>query len=147
MLSFLKHNKDIELWMVDYAGLAKSMPVGRYDPHLKEFEVIQELYRSAKEICKTADIGCLLINQFNGDGVAASLSGKTIHPGHIQGGQIIERHADASIVMTMTAEQELAGLRCISTDKQRAATPVKNLPLQTDLAVSIFRQIRVDGVS
>lgn len=142
MYSFLKHNRNCQLWVIDYAGLAKSRPVAKFDKRYDGYEIIVELYRRAKEIAKTADIGVFIINQFNDKGVEASEQGKPILPGYTQGGFIASRQADYDLAMTMTQAQKLANLCMLSTVKERAAVGFKNQPLSRDLAVSIYRQIK-----
>lgn len=142
MYSFLKHNRNCQLWVIDYAGLAKSRPIAKFDKRYDGYEIIVELYRRAKEIAKTADIGVFIINQFNDKGVEASEQGKPILPGYTQGGFIASRQADYDLAMTMTQAQKLANLCMLSTVKERAAVGFKNQPLSRDLAVSIYRQIK-----
>ena len=142
MLSYLRHNRNTQLWVIDYAGLAKSKPTGRYARYLEEYEIITEVYKQSKEISKIADIAVFIVNQFNEKGIQAAYAGKTILPGYIQGGQIATRHADYDLVMCMTEEQELAGMATLSTLKKRAAKGFKNTPIVRDLAVSIFRQMK-----
>ena len=125
-----------------YAGLAKSEPQKKFAKRLEEFEVIGELYKNAKEIAKVADIGVFIINQFNEKGVQASYMGKRILAGHVQGGQIIQRHADYDLALCMTEEQELARMRSLSTVKKRAAVGFQNKLLSVDLSVSMFRQVK-----
>ena len=142
MYSFLKHNRNCQLWVIDYAGLAKSRPIAKFDKRYDGYEIIVELYTRAKEIAKTADIGVFIVNQFNDKGVEASEQGKPILPGYTQGGFIASRQADYDLAMTMTQAQKLANLCMLSTVKERAAVGFKNQPLSRDLAVSIFRQIK-----
>ncbi len=139
--SFLRRNRNTQLWIIDYAGLAKSVPIGKYAGRKDKYEVITELYEGAKDIAKTADIGVLVLNQFGKEGCEASLAGKRIMPGHVQGGQIIERHADYDIAMCMTEEQENASMRTFSTIKKRSAKGFQFVPFVIDAAVTILRQI------
>lgn len=140
MYSYLRHNRGTKLWIIDYAGLAKSKPVGKYDKRYDDYEIIVEVYKSAKTIAKVADIGVFILNQFNEKGNEAAYAGKRILPGHVQGGQIVSRHADYDIAMTMTEEQELASMRMLSTVKKRGAKGFRNIPVSVDPAVSLFRQ-------
>lgn len=142
MYPLLRRNRNIDYWIIDYAGLAASRPVDKYAPRLQGFEIIQELYKRVKDIIKTADIGALIVNQFNKDGVEAARMGKPIIAGHVEGGQIVERHADYEIAMTATEEQSLANTMMMSTVKVRAAKGFKNVPFNKDLSVSIFRQLK-----
>lgn len=145
-LSVLKRNKNMRLWVIDYAGIAKSKPTEQYAHHKDGYEIIQDLYKNAKEIAKTANIGVLILNQFNKEGVAASLSGKRIMAGHVEGGQIIERHADYDIAMCFTEEQEQANIRTLSTVKKRSSKGFWFVPFIVDLSVSNFRQQKIENV-
>ena len=145
--TFLRHNRNTQLWIIDYAGLIKSKPVGKYVKHLEQHEIIDEAYRITKSVAKVADIGVLMLNQFNEKGIAAAQAGKRIVSGYVQGGQAIARHADYDIAMCMTEEQELANMRTLSTVKKRAAKGFQNVPFNTDLSVSIFRQIQQQATS
>ena len=142
VISYRKYNKNFKLWVVDYVGLVESKPKDKYAKHLEEFERIAIAYKTGKKLAKRANIGVLFVNQFNEKGVEAAEAGKTIHAGHVQGGQIIQRHSDFDWVMTMTEEEELAGIRSMSTVKKRSAKGFRNRPFSTDLAVSIFKQIK-----
>lgn len=144
MYSYLRRNRNTQLWIVDYAGLARSKPKERYARHLDSYEIISELYRIAKDIAKNTDIGVLILNQFGKEGVEAARMGKRIIAGHVQGGQIIERHADYDLAMCMTEEQENAGMRTLSTVKKRGAKGFQFVPFSADCSVSIFRQLEQD---
>lgn len=146
MYPVFRRNPNIVYWIIDYAGLAASRPSDKFAHVLRGYEVIQELYKRVKDIIKTADIGALIVNQFGEKGIEASRAGKQIVPGHVEGGQIISRHADYEIAMTATDEQVLANMCMMSTVKVRAAKGFKNAPVNTDLAVSIFRQIKQSAV-
>lgn len=147
MYTYLRHNKDTQLWIVDYAGLVKSVPEERFARRQDEYEIISDFYKSTKDIAKKADIGVLVVNQFNEKGVQAAYAGKKIIPGHVQAGQIIQRHSDYDLAMCMTEEQEIANMRTLSTVKKRSATGFQNAPLSTDLSVSIFRQLRKEATN
>ena len=143
----LRRNPNIQYWIIDYAGLARSKPVGKYQQALQGYNIIQELYKTVKEIIKTADIGCLIINQLNNEGVAAAKAGKQITAGHVQGGMIVEQHSDYEIAMTATEEQQLAGMMMMSTVKVRAARGFKNVPYRTDLSISVYQQMKQSSVA
>lgn len=147
LLNFLKFNQDVALVCTDYAGIVKSVPQAKFDRNLKEFEAIGELYKISKQVAKITDTCCFILNQFNADGVDASSKGKSIIAGHVQGGQIIERHSDFDLAMTRTPEQELAKIQMLSTVKQRSATGFKNVPLAVDLSVAYFRQTKISNVN
>lgn len=145
--SFFKAHKNARLWVIDYAGLAKSVPEDKYSHRKLKYEVISDLYVSSKELAKDADIGVLILNQFNQEGIDAARAGKTILPGHVEGGQIIERHADYDVAMTMTDEQEAANTRMLSTVKKRSAKGFRNILYSADCAVSIFRQVKQSAMN
>lgn len=140
-LAYLRRNKNTQLLIIDYAGLAKSVPSEKFARRLDAYEVITEVYKSGKEVAKEADIGVLVINQFNKEGVAANYAGKRIMAGHVQGGQIVEQHADYDIAMCMTEEQENANMRTLSTPKKRSARGFQFVPFALDASVTILRQI------
>lgn len=138
--AFFRRNRNCQLWIIDYVGLGKSQPINKYDKRYDGYEIIVEIYKNVKDIIKIVDIAALLINQFNEKGIEAASMGKRIQPGHVQGGQIVSRHADYDLAMCRTEEQELANMATLSTVKKRAAKGFQNKPLYLDLAVSIFRQ-------
>lgn len=142
MYSFLRHNRNCQLWVIDYAGIAKSVPIDRYSKRYDGYEIIVQVYTLAKSIARTADIGVFIVNQFNDKGVDAAAQGKVIEPGYTQGGHIASRHSDYDLAMTATAEQKLANMCMLSTVKERSATGFKFQPLSRDLSVSMFRQIK-----
>ena len=142
MYMFLKHNRNVKLWVVDYAGLIQSKPVEKFGRRYDKYEIIDEAYKIAKRIANIADIGVLFLNQFNKEGIDAAEKGKRIVSGMVEGGQSIARNADYDMAMCMTPEQELANMRTLSTVKKRAAKGFQNVPIHTDLSVSIFRQLK-----
>ena len=145
--TYLKHNPKTQLWIIDYAGLMKSKPEERFARRLDEYEIITEGYKTAKDVAKFADIGVLILNQFNEKGIQAAYAGKKIMPGHVQAGQIVQRHSDYDLAMCMTEEQEIANMRTLSNVKRRSARGFQNVPFSTDLSVSIFRQLRQDATN
>lgn len=142
VLSYLRRNRNTQLWVIDYAGLVKSKPQGKYTKPLVEYEAIAEAYKTVKNVAQVADIGVVMVNQFNDQGVQASYAGKKILPGYVQGGHIIQRHSDYDLAMCMTEEQELSNNRTLSTTKKRGAVGFQNKLLSVDLSVSIFRQVK-----
>ncbi len=140
-LQYFKLNPKTRLWIVDYIGLLEHNPKDKYAKHLVKYEIITEGIRIIKKISSVADIGTLCLCQYSDDGIKAMAAGKPVVPGMTEGGHVISRHSDYDIAMTMTEEQELAGVRLLSTVKKRAAAGFKNIPLRTDLAVSIFKQV------
>lgn len=141
-LQYFKLNRKTLLWVIDYLGLLKSKPISKFDRQLVGYEIIGDGIKTIKDIAKIADIGAVCICQYNDEGVKASEAGKTIIPGMVQGGHVIQRHSDYDIAMAMTIEQKLANIRTLSVIKQRSAAGFMNVPLQVDLAVSIFRQMK-----
>ncbi len=142
MYTYLKHNKNTQLWVIDYVGLLKSKPTEVYAKHLQKYEIITEAFEKIKDIAKTADIGVLALNQYTDEGNKAVLAGKPVLPGYMQGGQVVQRHSDYDIAMGMTEEQKIANMRTLSTVKVRAAKGFSMIPYIVDLSVSIFRQMK-----
>ncbi|MBQ2885821.1 MAG: hypothetical protein IJE43_19020 [Alphaproteobacteria bacterium] len=138
----LRRNRNIQYWIIDYAGIARSKPVSKYDSALKGYEIIRELYMTVKDIISVADIGALIVNQFNNEGEQASTAGKAINAGHIEGGMIVARHSDYVIAATQTKEQKLANMMLMSTVKVRAAKGFSNVPYNLDLSISRFTQMK-----
>lgn len=142
MIKFFKNNPDIEFWAIDYAGLAKHTPGPREYPK-KQYEIITDVYEISKYLARDMDVGVLILNQYNDDGIARALAGNSIRPGDIQGGHIAHRHSDFFIDMTYTDEQKAADLRMLSSSKGRSAAGFSNVPLLVDLSVSIFKQVNL----
>lgn len=147
MYTYLKHNKNTQLWIIDYVGLIKSKPTGLYTKHLQKYEIITEAFELIKDIAKIADIGVLALNQYTDEGNKAVAAGKSVLPGYMQGGQVVQRHSDYDIAMGMTEEQKIANMRTLSTVKVRAAKGFQMIPYVVDLAISIFRQMKQDATN
>lgn len=141
MMNFIKLNKKVQVWCVDYTGLIKSIPTGKYDRKLISADIIDQALIIGKEVAKEADICSVFLNQYNEKGNDAAFSGKPITVGMIHGGQSIQRHSDYDLAMTYTEEQEIAKMRMLSTTKVRSARGFKNVPLSVDLSISRFTQI------
>lgn len=140
-ITFFKFNKDISIWCIDYIGRIVSKPTSRYE-HLSLAERIDASLRYAKDVAKKVDICAVCVNQYNDEGNKAAFNGAPITVGMIQGGQAVQRHSDYDIAITYTHDQKAAGLRMISTTKDRASVGFQYVPLQTDLAISRFTQIQ-----
>lgn len=140
VINFMKINRDIELWCVDYIGRIKSKPVDKYS-RKNRAEIIDDALVIAKDIAKKADVCSVCVNQYNDEGNKSAFMGKPIAVGMIQGGQSIQRHSDYDLAITYTEDQKVANLRMISTTKERAAVGFTFVPLQTDLAISRYTQI------
>lgn len=140
VIDIKRDNPNLRFVIVDYAGFAKSKPKSKYEARKQRYEIITEVYDYSVELKKQLGLGFLILNQFSDEGIQASLAGKKIRAGHIQGGQVVERHSDYDIVMTMTEEQEIVGMRTISLAKKRGTAGFNNVLISTDLSVSIFRQ-------
>lgn len=140
-MRYFKARPNARMWVIDYLGLLTSSPKDKYARHKVKYEIITDGIEKIKKIANLADIGALCLCQFSDEGVKASMAGKTITAGMVEGGHIIQRHSDYDIAMTMTEEQELARMRMLSTVKKRAATGFRNTPMRTDLAVSLFTQV------
>lgn len=137
LVNFFKVNQDIKVWVVDYLGIVS----GGYAYRNKDnYQVIRDALIAIKNVVKKTDRFAFVVSQFNAEGVAASLAGKPIEQGMVEGGQIIQRHTDYDFAMHMTAEQKQANVRMLSTIKERAAVGFSNLMLATDLSCSLFEQ-------
>ena len=144
LISYMKMHPDCRWVEIDYAGEVHSKPVSKYDRVLPKYEQITAAYEITKrvQLKKIFHFGCCIVNQYNDEGITAAYAGKPIRPGFVQGGHIVQRHADVDISMTMTDEQEAAGLRALTTTKNRGEAGFKNVLFEADLSVSIFRQIQ-----
>lgn len=140
LTNFLKVNRDVEIWCIDYIGRIKSVPTDRYSRMLPA-EIIDKALITAKDVAKKADICAVCVNQYNDEGNKAAFMGKPITVGMIQGGQAVQRHSDYDIAITFTEDQKVAGLRMISTTKDRASVGFQYVPIQTDLSISRYTQI------
>lgn len=138
--TFLKLNRDVELWCVDYIGRIRSKPPDKYSRKTLP-EIINDSLITAKDVAKLTDICVVCVNQFNDEGNKSAIAGKPISVGMIQGGQAVQRHSDYDLAITYTEEQKLASLRMLSSTKERASVGLQNVPIQTDLAISRFKQI------
>ena len=126
--------------MIDYMGLAKSVPESKWDKALDQYEIITRAYEIVRDILKSFDMSALCINQFNDKGIDAVYAGRPVRSGYTQGGHIVQRHTDYDMYLTFTEEQRLAGVRGFSCPKARGAKGFENILLSVDLSVSIFRQ-------
>lgn len=137
--SLIKTDNTIRLLSIDYMGLLESHPAERVKK-LVGFEIITEGYIIVRKLVKNYELAALCVNQYNDAGIDAAFSGKTIRPGHIQGGHIVHRHTDYDLSMTYTEEQKLNGLRTLSNTKPRGSGGFKPVQLKVDLSVSLFKQ-------
>lgn len=136
----LIENYKVGLLAIDYMGLIKSKPEDKYHRKVK-YEVITEAYELVRDLLKVYDIAALCINQYSDEGISAAYAGKTIRPGHIQGGQIVQRHTDFDMHLTYTEEQKLANVRSYSNTKSRGSAGTNgNVLFSVDLSVSLFKQ-------
>lgn len=140
-LNLIKRNRNIQLWVIDYMGRLKSEPLSKYDKSLQQYEIITAGYEVVRDIVDTCDIGALCLNQYNDKGIAAALAGKSIQPGYVEGGHIVQRHTDYDLSMTFTEEQKLAKLCALSTTKERGNAGFSNVIFQKDLSISNFTQV------
>lgn len=140
-MNLIKRNRDITLWVIDYMGRLKSEPLSKYDRAKQQYEIITDAYEVVRDVVDTCDVGAVCLNQYNDKGIAAALAGKTIQPGYVEGGHIVQRHTDYDLSMTFTEEQKIAKLRSLSTTKERANAGFRNVMFQTELSVSIFQQV------
>ena len=142
MLTFYKLNPDIQIWCLDYVGLVQSKPKNKYE-HLTLGELINKVLVYAKKIAKMTDTASICANQFNDEGNKAAAMGKPIGSGMIHGGQAVQRHSDYDLALTATDEQKVAGMRFLSTTKDRASVGFKFQPLSVDLSILRFTQVSV----
>lgn len=140
VLSVEKASGNLGAVIIDYMGLVRSKPLSRWDGFSAKYEIITEAYEQTRDILKSMDISSICLNQYNDKGIENAYAGKQIRPGDVQGGHIVQRHTDYDLSMTMTEEQELSNVRCLSVTKKRAAKGFKNVLLSVDLAVSLFKQ-------
>lgn len=136
----IMQTNNVGLLVIDYMGLCESDPEDKWAKHKAPFEVITDAYIATRHIVRAYNIAAVCINQYNDSGIEAAYAGKQIRSGHVQGGHIVQRHTDYDLSMTFTEEQELANVRMLSVTKKRGAKGFKNVMLQVDLSVSIFRQ-------
>lgn len=140
LIDMKRDDPNLRFVIVDYAGFAKSKPTSKWEARKQHYEVITDVYNISVSIKKLLGLGFLILNQFTDDGITAALAGKKIRAGHVQGGQVIERHSDYDIVMTMTEEQEVVNARTLALAKKRGTAGFSNALIYVDLSVSIFRQ-------
>ena len=137
--SFIKSDPTIKLLTIDYMGLIESKPEDKRS-RLVGYEIITEGYIVSRKLVKKYDMAAVCINQYNDEGINAAYAGKTIRPGHVQGGHIANRHTDYDLSMTYTEEQKLANLRTLANTTPRGSGGFKPVQLKTDLSISMFRQ-------
>lgn len=140
LIDMKRDNPNLRFVIVDYAGFAKSKPTSKWEARKQRYEIITDVYDISVAIKKMLGLGFLILNQFTDEGITAALAGKKIRSGHVQGGQVIERHSDYDIMMTMTEEQEAADARMLSLAKKRGTAGFGNALIKVDLSISIFRQ-------
>jgi hypothetical protein len=138
--SVAKVYTNLGLVVIDYMGLCSSVPSDKWARRREQYEIITDAYEITRKIVKRLNVAALCINQYNDKGIEAAYAGKAIRSGYVQGGHIVQRHTDYDMHMTFTEEQELAGVRTLSTAGVRGAKGFRNVLLSTDLSVSIFRQ-------
>ena len=135
-----RDNPNLSFVTIDYLGFSKSKPTTKWDARKQKYEIITDAYDISVDLKKALHIGFLCLNQYTDEGITAALAGKKIRSGHVQGGQVVERHSDYDMTMTMTEEQELANVRSLSIAKKRGSKGFNNVTISVDLSVSIFRQ-------
>lgn len=139
-VALLTANRNVKLLVIDYMGLIESNPTEKFGKRLEMYQIITDAYITIRKIVRTMNVGAVCINQYNESGIDAAYAGKPIKAGYIQGGHIVHRHTDYNLDLTYTEEQKLAGVRGLAQSKSRGAAGFRGVLLQTDLAVSIFRQ-------
>ena len=141
VISFLRQHPEVKLVTIDYAGYSRSLP-NKYGARKNTAEVIEELYRSCKEAIAIAKVSFCIINQYNQDGASKARSGKPISQGDIQGGQTVHKYTLFNLYFTQTEEQMLAGIFIMICDKARFGRPFSNVPIESDLSISRYKQRR-----
>lgn len=131
---------NLAMIIIDYMGLIKSKPVERFSRRLEQYQIITDAYIAVRNVIRIAPLCAVCVNQFNDEGIKAALAGKTIGPGHIQGGHIVHRHTDYDLSITYTDDQKLAQLRNLQNSKTRGTGGFNPALLRVDLSVSMFRQ-------
>ena len=140
VMGVVKASGNLGLLLVDYAGIAESIPEDKWAKNLDQYEIITQVYTITRKILKSVDIAAIILNQYNDKGIDAAYAGKPIRSGYVQGGHIVQRHTDYDISMTFTEEQRLANVRMLSVSKGRGSAGFSNVMFSVDLAVSIFKQ-------
>ncbi len=131
---------NLAMVMIDYMGLIKSKPLNKYDRRLEMYQIITDAYIAVRNVIRVVPMCAVCVNQYNDEGIKAALAGKSIGPGHIQGGHIVHRHTDYDLSVTYTEEQKLAQVRNLQNSKTRGTAGFSPALLRVDLSVSIFRQ-------
>lgn len=140
--SKILQSSNLGLIVIDYVGLIRSVPQTKFDRRLEKPTIISMAYEIMRRISKKYHIAVLMINQFNDAGIDAALAGRYIKPGMVQGGHEPGRYTDYDLNLTCTPEQKVAGLRTLSTaTKTRGSKGFPDQLLDTDLAISVFRQV------
>lgn len=132
----------VALLVIDYMGLCESKPSdSRWAKRKEQFEIITDAYVATRHIVRSCNIAALCLNQFNDKGIEAAYAAKTIRPGFVQGGHIVQRHTDYDLSMTFTEEQKQANVRELSVTKTRSTEGFSNVAFRVDLSCGIFTQI------
>lgn len=144
-MSWLRLHKDVQLWLIDYAGNVKiSNEYGRW---IDKAGMIEILYETARDINKTTHIAYFILNQYNKSGADKAAAGKKIDQGDIQGGQTVHKWTTFNIYTTQTPEQLAANIMNLTCDKARFAKRFNNVPFKNDLAISKFTQMKKEVVN
>lgn len=139
VIRFLRLHPDIQIWIMDYAGLIRSNPKG-YRKYSIKAEIIEEAYSTARAISTDTGLAWVFINQYNKDGAQKAKSGKAIDQGDIEGGQTVHKYTDYNIYSTQTEEQKSTSLLLMTADKVRGAKGFNKVPVKSDLSISKFDQ-------
>ncbi len=140
VMRFLRLHKDIQIWIIDYAGLIRSNPKG-FKRYSIKAEIIEEAYATAREISTNTGLAWVFINQYNREGALKAKAGKSIDQGDIEGGQTVHKYTDYNIYSTQTEEQKSTSLQLMTADKVRGAKGFNKVPVKSDLSISKFDQM------
>ncbi len=138
---------NLKLIVVDYMGLATSIPQGKYDRRLDKPQIISMVYEALRKISRELKVAVVAINQFNDAGIDAAFAGRPIKPGMVQGGHDPGRYTDYDLNLTYTEEQKVSHTRVLSSaTKTRGSEGFGEQLLAVDLSISAFREIATDSI-
>lgn len=143
--TWLRLNKNVRLWFIDYAGNVKVSPL--YGRYMDKAGMIEMLYESVSDINSLTGSAFFVLNQYNKEGAEKARAGKKIDQGDIQGGQTVHKWTTFNIYTTQTPEQLAANRLNMSCDKARFAKYFSNIPFEIDLAISRFTQLKKEVVN
>lgn len=143
--TWLRLNKDVKVWFIDYAGNVKVSPL--YGRYMDKAGMIETLYETVSDINKLTGSAFFILNQYNREGAEKARAGKKIDQGDIQGGQTVHKWTTFNIYTTQTPEQLAANRMNMSCDKARFVKYFSQIPFEIDLAISRFTQLKKEVVN